>query len=131
MNREPRHRKAGETLSEVISQYPGELDRDAVGIWQIVPGGKVDFGFSGDALVNYVRRAVHALLDAGAVPVKHIARSGYEWTWQEQYGTMRDEITEAIIQEWLPVPYDSYAMIEHCPWFARPNPKYPKYVQMD
>lgn len=129
--REPRHRRTGETLSEVISQYPGELDRDAVGIWQIVPGGKVDFGFSGDALTDYVRRAIHALLDAGAVPVRYIEGSGFRWTHQKQYGTTREEITEAIIREWLPVPYDSYAMIEHCPWFATPWPDDPKHLQMD
>ncbi|AGK58099.1 integron gene cassette protein [Hyphomicrobium denitrificans 1NES1] len=67
MSNEPKHRRTGETLSEVISQYPGELDLDAVGIWQIVPGGRANFGLSGNALTDYVRRAILALLDAGAV----------------------------------------------------------------
>jgi hypothetical protein len=128
---EPRDKGTGETPSEAISQYPGELDLDAVGIWQIVPDGRVTFGLSGDALADYVRRAIYALLDAGAVPVRHVPGSGFHWTRQTQYGSTREEIAEAIIAEWKPVPYDSYSMIEHCPWFARPRPTSPNYVKMD
>lgn len=125
------HRKTGESIPTHIARYPNELDRDAVGIWQIVPGGRVGFGLSGDALADYVRRAIYALLDAGAVPVRHVPDSGFHWTHQKQYGTTREEIAEAIIKEWEPVPYDSYSMIEHCPWFARPRPHSPNYVKMD
>lgn len=128
---EPRHRSTGETLSEVISQYPNELDRDAVGVWHIVPGGIVDFGFSGAELADYLRRAIYALLDAGAVPVMHEPGSGYEWIHQKRYGATREEIAEAIVREWEPVPNDSYSMIDHCPWFARPNPDFPNYVKLD
>ena len=131
MNSEPLHRNTGETLSEVISQYPNELPRDAVGIWQIVPGGRVDFGLSGTSLADYVRRAVLALLDAGAVPVRHISGSGYEWVHQKQYGSSREEIANAIVKEWEPVPNTSQDMIEHCPWFALPDPAFPKYLKMD
>ena len=128
---EPRDKDTGETLSEAISQYPGELDLDAVGIWQIVPDGRVAFGLSGEALADYVRRAIYALLDAGAVPVRHIPGSGFNWTRQTQYGSSREAIAEAIITEWEPVPYNSYSMIERCPWFARPRPNSPNYVKMD
>lgn len=128
---EPRDKGSGETISEAISQYPQELDRDAVGIWQIVPGGRMDFGLSGDALADYVRRTIYALLDAGAVPVRHVPGNGFRWSRQKQYGLTREEIAEAIIAEWEPVPYDSYSMIEHCPWFARPRPNDPNYVKMD
>lgn len=128
---ESRDKDSGETISEAISQYPHELDRDAVGIWQIVPGGRMDFGLSGDALADYVRRTIYALLDAGAVPVRHVPGSGFRWSRQTQYGLTREEIAEAIIAEWEPVPYDSYSMIEHCPWFARPRPNDPNYVKMD
>ena len=128
-----RHAETGDPLNDFVLLYPNELDQDAVGIWQIVPDAEHAFGLSGDDLFEYVRRAVVALLDAGAVPVKFEDGSGYEWTHQKQYGVASDEISEAVVAELarVPLPWDSYALIEHCPWFARPNPKYPKYVKMD
>ena len=39
MNSEPREKRSGETLSEYIKQVANELPVDAVGMWQIVPGG--------------------------------------------------------------------------------------------
>ena len=128
---EPKHKDTGETLSEVIAQIPNELPYDAVGIWHIVPIGDTSFGLSGEKLTDFVRRAIHALLDAGAVPVRSIPGSEYEWVRQTQYGTTRDEIAEAIIREWEPVPNDSFSMIEHCPWFAKPDPEHPMFVKMD
>ncbi len=128
---EPRHRTTGEPLGLVIAQYPGELDIDAVGIWQIVPGGQGNFGLSGDALTEFVRKAIYALLDAGAVPVRHEPGSGYEWVRQQRYGISRDDIAEAVIKEWLSVPDDPIELISQCPWFARPNPDFPNYVKMD
>ncbi len=81
--------------------------------------------------MEYVRRAVYALLDAGAVPVKHVPGTGYEWIRQKQYGSGQDEIVAEIMRELAPVPHNSFSLIEHCPWFARPDPKFPKYVKMD
>ena len=131
MSEELRHKKTGEPLSLVVSQYPGELDIDAVGIWQIVPGGRTDFDLSGDALDDYVRRAILALLEAGAVPVRHIAGSNYEWVYQPQYGDLPSEIAANVIAEWHSLPDDPLILISKCPWFARPDPAYPKYVKMD
>lgn len=131
MSDELRHKNTGEPLSLVISQYPGELDRDAVGIWQIVPGGRADFGLSGEALDDYVRRAIFALVEAGAVPVRMVADSGYEWVYQPQYGRSPAEIADNVIAEWHSVPDDPLVLISKCPWFARPDPAYPKYVKMD
>jgi hypothetical protein len=131
MTEEPRHRRTNETLSKSLSQYSAELDIDAIGMWHIVPRGQYNFGLEGKALANYVRQVIGAILDAGGIPVRHEPGSGYEWVWQKQYGTTRDEIAEAIVREWEPVPNDSYSMIEHCPWFARPDPDFPNYVKMD
>ena len=131
MNQELVHKKYGTSVSDWIALVPGELSRDAVGLWQIVPAGRDGFGLSGADLTDYVRRNIYALLDAGAVPVKSVPGSGYEWVRQSQYGATRGEIAEAIIREWEPVPDDSFSMIEHCPWFARPDPDYPMYVRMD
>ena len=131
MNVEPKHKDTGETLSEVIAQIPNELPFDAVGIWHIVPIGETDFGLSGAALGEFVRRSILALLAAGGVPVRHIPGSGYEWVHQKQYGSTREEIADAIVKEWEPVPNTSEDMIEHCPWFALPDPAFPNYLKMD
>jgi hypothetical protein len=69
MNDEPRNKRFGDTMSDYIVQVANELPYDAVGMWQIVPGGRHDFDLEGDALTDYVRRCVAELLSHGAVPV--------------------------------------------------------------
>lgn len=128
---EPRDNDTGATLSEVIAQIPNELSYDVVGLWHIVPVGQGNFGLKGEAWADFLRRAILALLDAGAVPVRHEPGTGYEWIRQKQYGSSHPEIADAIIQEWRSVPDNSIAQIEHCPWFARPIPENPNYVRMD
>jgi hypothetical protein len=39
MNNEPRNKRFGDTMSDYIVQVANELPYDAVGMWQIVPGG--------------------------------------------------------------------------------------------
>lgn len=128
---EPRHKDTGETISEVIALIPNELKYDVVGVWHIVPDGETGFGLSGSDLANFLKRAILALLEAGAVPVRHFAGSDYEWVRQNQYGTTPENIADAIVKEWEPVSNDSRSMIEHCPWFARPDPNHPNFVKMD
>ncbi|CCB65614.1 MULTISPECIES: hypothetical protein [unclassified Hyphomicrobium] len=131
MTNEPRHRRTGETLSEVIAQHPNELPYDAVALMHIVPTGRVNFGLTGDALTDYVRRSVRALLEAGAVPVTHIPGNGYEFTYETKYGSTIDEITEGVVKEWLTLPDDPLVLAGEGAWFARPDPKFPKYVKLD
>lgn len=128
---EPRDKYYGRTMSEVISQISGELPFDAVGLWQIVPKGRDGFGLQGDGLADFVRRCIHALLSAGAVPVRAGAGTGYEWVMQKQYGSTKTEITENIIREWLEIPNDPIELCCAAPWFARPDPEFPKYVKFD
>ena len=131
MTIEPKQKDTGETIIEVIAKIPNELDYDAIGIWHVVPIGETSFGLSGMSLSDFVRRAIVAILNEGGVPVRHVPGSGYEWVHQSQYGNTPQEIADAIIREWEPVPNDSISMIEHCPWFARPDPEFPNYVKMD
>lgn len=119
------------TLSDVIAHIPDELAIDAVSIWHIVPIGQGSFGLSGSELVSFMRRAIIALLDAGAVPVRAVPDSGYEWVRQKQYGEERDQIAEAVLDEWKTVPDNTIAQITQCPWFARPVAENPHYVKMD
>ena len=102
----PRHKDTGETMDSIIAHLPDELSHDAVGLFHFVPTGRVSFGLSGDDLTEFVRRGIDALLSAGAVPVRHVRHSGYEWIEQNQYGKHKHEIVDAIVSEWLAMPDD-------------------------
>jgi hypothetical protein len=88
-------------MSEYIVQVANELPDDAVGMWQIVPGGRYDFGLEGDALTEFVRRCIAELLSRGAVPVIGGGETGYYWIAQPQYGSRPEEIIDNVSQEWL------------------------------
>jgi hypothetical protein len=102
MTEEPRHRRFGDLMSDYIVQVANELPVDAVGMWQIVPGGRRGFGLEGDALTDYVRGCIAELLSRGAVPVFGGGPEGpHDWIVQRQYGSRPDEIIENIVCEWL------------------------------
>lgn len=85
-----------------MDQDGGQLPLDAVGMWQIVPGGRIGFGLEGEALTDYVRRCIAELLSRGAVPVVGGGLEGeHEWIAQPQYGSTPDEIVENVVREWL------------------------------
>lgn len=101
MSEEQRHKRFGVPMSEYIVQVANELPDDAVGMWQIVPGGRYGFGLEGEALTDYVRRCIAELLSRGAIPVIGGADKGYYWIHQPQYGTQPEEIVEGVVAEWL------------------------------
>lgn len=120
----------GETIDEAIGYFPGELPVDAVGLWQIVPKGRDGFGLNGSALDDFVRRGILALLNANAVPVRHVPGSGYEWSIQKQYGQDRMTIAENIVDEWRAMPDDPLILCGDGVWFARQRPG-TNYVKLD
>jgi hypothetical protein len=120
----------GTPMSEYIASIPDELPRDAVGLWQIVPAGRSGFLLTGTDLVDFVRRAIYALLDAGALPVRGSPGSGFDWIVQKQYGTGTSQITEAIINEWAAMPDDPLILCGQGVWFARPRAG-SKHVKLD
>ena len=130
MTDELRDKYYGYTINEAIELIPGELPVDAVGLWQIVPKGRDGFGLSGEALDDFIRRAIAALLEADAVPVRHVHGSDYEWDIQRQYGSEREQIIEAILAEWHTMPDDPLILCGKGVWFARPDPSI-KYVNVD
>lgn len=101
MTEEPRHLLYDDPMSEWIKATANELPIDAVGMWQIVPGGRRGFGLEGDALTDYVRRCIAELLSRGAVPVVGGGDTGYYWLEQKQYGTTPEAIIENVVREWL------------------------------
>jgi hypothetical protein len=128
MSNEPVDKIYGTSMSEHIALVPGELPRDAVGLWQIVPAGVVRFGLSGQDLTDYVRRNIFALVDAGAVPVKAAVGSGYEWDRMYQFGNTRELIAAAVIAEWQRIGNDPGDLAGSI-WFALPRTGQ-KYVKM-
>jgi hypothetical protein len=130
MSLEPRHKEYRTLLSDWIARIPNELPYDAVGIFQIVPIGRDGFGLTRDDLIDFLRRSILALLDAGAVPVRGGRDTGYDWIVQRQYGQSKQDITEAVIAEWLSMPDDPSVLCGEGVWFARPQPG-KKYVKLD
>jgi hypothetical protein len=129
MSKEPIDDK-GIPMSIYHSFIPDELPYDAVGLWQIVPEGRSRFHLTGSDLVDFVRGGIHALLDAGAVPVRFGGGTGFNWVAQKQYGTEKVEITEAVIKEWLALPVDPVVLFSQAVWFARPDPD-SRFVKID
>jgi hypothetical protein len=121
MTTEPQKNSYGRTVAEVLERLSGELPRDAVGLWQIVPQGRDGFGFADDELIDFVERGIRSLLASGAYPVRHVPNSGYDWTRQPQYGSSTEEIVMSIIAEWLAMPDDPITLCGQGVWFARPR----------
>jgi hypothetical protein len=109
----------GRTIAEHIKYVPDELDIDAVGIWQIVRGGRHKYELSGADLTEFVRRCVAELLAHGAKPVSGGKGTDYDWIYQPQYGETNEEIVESVVKEWLASgsPDSDFRL-----WFALPSP---------
>jgi hypothetical protein len=69
-------------------------------MWAIISAGK-SFRFEGADLVEFVRRSVSRLLDAGGIPVRHADSGPLLWREQTQYGNTKEQIADAIVAEWL------------------------------
>ena len=102
MTEELRHKYFDRSMSEWIKLVANELPIDAVGMWQIVPGGRRGVDLEGDTLTDYVRRCIAELLSRGAVPVFGGGPDGpHDWIVQRQYGSRPEEIIENVVREWL------------------------------
>ncbi|MGZ3304603.1 MAG: hypothetical protein ACXU8U_01980 [Asticcacaulis sp.] len=112
---EPKHKLFGIPLSEWIEKIPNELELDAVGLWQIIPTFKEEFGLEGANLQVALSQAIAALMLRGAVPV-----DGVTWSRKENYGTTPLEIAANVMKEiearkitpdleglWFAIPDDS------------------------
>jgi hypothetical protein len=119
MREEPKDKYHGISMSEWISRVPNELDRDAVGLWQIVPVGRDSFSLAGNDLVDFVRRCLLELFARGARPVEANDVGINDWKLKEEYGTTPEEMADSIIHEWKesgrdPSPVNSI-------WFMLPE----------
>jgi hypothetical protein len=111
-------------MSEWIADLPSTLNDIPVGMWVLVPKGRMAFGLEGPALADFLRRCIHTLMDAGTKPVRKMPWLD-QWELQVQYGSNKHEVAEAVIQEWLregastPEPWTGV-------WFGLPRHYLPK-----
>jgi hypothetical protein len=93
-----RHRSYDMSAAEWVALAPNELDIDAVGLWQVIPVGRHEFGLDGEDLETFTKTALKGLLARGAIPI-----TGRNKTWvaEHKYGTGPDEIIETVVKVWL------------------------------
>jgi hypothetical protein len=124
MTREPQDRQYGGSMSEYIASLPSTLNDLPVGMAHIIDAGRKGFGLDGEALTDFVRRCIYALIDAGAKPVAG-GNKPNQWNLQVQYGSNRWEITQAVVAEWLrqgaPTPEPWTGVWFGLPWSYLPK----------
>jgi hypothetical protein len=124
MTREPQDRQYGGPMSEYIAALPSTLNDLPVGMSEIVESSRKGFGLEGEALTDFVRRCIYALIDAGAKPVAG-GNKPNQWNLQVQYGCNRWEITQAVVAEWLqqgaPTPKPWTGLWFSLPWSYLPQ----------
>ncbi len=93
----------GVKMSEWIRTMPYGLDHDdiPVGLYDACGTGEGLFKLSGSALVDYCRRCLHALYQAGGRPIAPAGDGSYDWVYTDRYGTSEDEIVENMLAEWI------------------------------
>ncbi|RVD60041.1 hypothetical protein EN828_08985 [Mesorhizobium sp. M2D.F.Ca.ET.185.01.1.1] len=93
-----RHRRYDMSAAEWVTLVPNELDIDAVGLCQVIPVGRHEFGLDGEDLETFTRKALKGLLAKGAIP---ITGRGQSWVAEHKYGTGPEEIIETVVKIWL------------------------------
>jgi hypothetical protein len=102
-----------------ISEIPLILNHDVgVGIYVIINKGRHVFGLKGDDLVDFTRKSLLALFDAGAVPIS-ASGTGAPWKLDRRYGMDKDEIIERVIRQWLVETKDDPGV--DAIWFGTPE----------
>lgn len=98
---DPLHRLWGTPLSDWIRGVPNELEVDAIGLWQIVPVFRHDFGLTGEALQSATARCIERILERGARVVQGSGHPGQVWEYAPDFcdGTAT-EAADRIAREW-------------------------------
>ncbi|GGD93258.1 hypothetical protein GCM10011390_10040 [Aureimonas endophytica] len=87
------------TEEEWVRFIPLQIDDDRVSLWNLL-GFARGLELEGLARMDFIRRCLRSLLDAGAVPVEPTI-----WAWPrfrptDRFGIERDEIVENVIADW-------------------------------
>jgi hypothetical protein len=118
MMTEPKDRIFGTPLDKWLEALPLDMSDTPVGLWRLVPRAE-DFGFADARRVDFLRRAIRALLDAGGMPVRGAGLPG-RWVLQTQYGAAKPAIVAAVVAEWQaqgsPTPEPWTGLAFGLPW---------------
>lgn len=114
-----RSRFSGVTADEWISGAIAELSIDAVGLHAVVGTFRKSFGMDGKSLDDAVRKALTALMTAGARPLQgHNDDGDCYWTRVTHFGDDPAAIVEGVIAEWHASGVDpDFGDV----WFASPQ----------
>ncbi|WP_457152826.1 hypothetical protein [Mesorhizobium sp. P5_C1] len=116
MDYQKKHRAYGWPLRQWLENMPNELDRDAIGLWQIIPVGRHEFELTGEDLKTFTRVSLEKIFRRGGIPVT--GNMG-KWVRDHRYGVSESEIIENIIEVWS---VDSFAEPDvEDGWFALPE----------
>jgi hypothetical protein len=123
MNEDQRESTYNHTIREWIALIPGDLPNDAISLWHISVAAEQRFNLAGQDLAEFIKRGVEALLNAGAIPVVGIRDREYDWVALHRFGSDKEHIVPAVMQEWERSSKDENYLFSV--WFALPS----KYVR--
>lgn len=101
MREDLRHIAYGTPILRWIQDRAGSARHEFETFSAIVSAGRHGYKLEGDELVEFARRCLYAMLEAGAKPVVFTTGDGPQFRLTDVYGTANDEIVEMIIAEWL------------------------------
>lgn len=90
----------GTPILEWIETIPAGIEDDHVSLWAIL-GAARGYGLDHEETIEFARRSIGSLLDAGAVPVVVTGVDSPMFAPTDRFGTRRDEIIDAVIADWL------------------------------
>ncbi len=94
---DPINKYSGVRLSEHLSRIANDLENDGTCLGDVIASAQDSYGLEGEALKEYVTKAIMALLNKGARPAFPSLKG---WEEQFQYGTNSEDIIENILKEW-------------------------------
>jgi hypothetical protein len=105
-------------LSEWIRLVPGDLDGDAVGLWQVIPALRMAFGLDDAEIERVTRQILAELMARGARPVVGVCPPDARWNEVTRYGDSASAIIDGVMAEWHAMGRDPD--VEDV-WFALPE----------
>ena len=78
-----RHRRADITAADWVGLVPNEMEIDAVGLWQVIPVGRHEFGLDGEdpmtledigTLLGITRERVRQIKEKALLKLRHNSR---------------------------------------------------------
>lgn len=101
MNLDQLNVRGGFTIRESIDSWVFDMQHEFADLDMVAGYARGAFGLRGEDVVEFARRSIHAMLDAGGVIMDRTQNEDYPLFLPTAcFGTTRDAITEAVIAEW-------------------------------